>query len=84
MRDNAQEKFEASGGNTIVAHTNKGGNTNIVKNPALVVVLDCNAQALQYWAQLGLTPKAYRQMTGSLNIPTESKSFEQILADLGA
>lgn len=83
MRDNAQEKFEASGGNTIVKHTNKGGSTNIVKNPALVVLMDCNAQALAYWTALGLTPKSYKQMGGAIKAPEQSATLESALADLG-
>ena len=83
MRDNAQEKFEASGGNTIVKHTNKGGSTNIVKNPALVVLMDCNTQALAYWRELGLTARAYKAMTGSLNVNVESKSLEDVPGELG-
>lgn len=83
MRDNAQEKFEASGGNTIVKHTNKGGATNIVKNPALVALMECNAQALAYWRELGLTSRAYKAMTGSLNVKVESKSLEEALTELG-
>lgn len=83
MRDNAQEKFEASGGNTIIKHTNKGGATNIVKNPALVVLLDCNSQALAYWRELGLTSRSYKSMTGSLGARAEGKGFEEVLADLG-
>lgn len=83
MRDNAEERFEASGGNTIIKHTNKGGSTNIVKNPALVVLMDCNAQALAYWRELGLTSRSYKAMTGSLNVKVESKSLEEALADLG-
>lgn len=83
LRDNAQERFDATGGNTIVKHTNKGGSTNIVKNPALVVLMDCNTQALQYWHQLGLTPKSYKAMTGSLDIKVESKTLEEALANLG-
>ena len=82
MRDNAQEKFEASGGNTIVKHTNKGGSTNIVKNPALVVLMDCNAQALAYWRELGLTPRAYKAMTGTLE-QQNSTTLEDALAGLG-
>jgi hypothetical protein len=83
LRDNAQEKFELSGGSTIVKHTNKGGSTNIVKNPALVVLMDCNTQALAYWRELGLTSRSYKTMTGSLNVQVESKSLEEALADLG-
>lgn len=83
LRDNAQEKFETSGGNTIVKHTNKGGSTNIVKNPALVVIMDCNAQALAYWKELGLTSRSYKMMTGSLSLQDESQGFEEALAELG-
>ena len=83
LRDNAQEKFEATGGNTIVKHTNKGGSTNIVKNPALVVLMDCNTQALAYWKELGLTSRSYKAMTGSLNVQVASRSLEDALAELG-
>lgn len=83
MRDNAQEKFEASGGNTVVKHTNKGGATNIVKNPALVVLMECNAQALAYWRELGLTSRSYKSMTGSLNVQVEHRGFADVLADMG-
>ncbi len=83
MRDNAVEKFEASGGNTIVKHTNKGGSTNIVKNPALIVIMDCNAQALAYWRELGLTSRSYKAMTGGLKPEQNSRTLEDALADLG-
>ena len=84
MRDDAVEKFRLTGGNTIVTHTNKGGATNIVKNPALVVISEMNAQALQYWAALGLTIKSYKQIggdpkTGGANAVT----VEDIFAGLG-
>ena len=48
-RDKAQEKFEISGGNPVIVHTNKAGAQNVVKNPALCVVMECNTQALAYW-----------------------------------
>lgn len=82
-RDNAQEKFEASGGQTIIKYTNKGGATNIVKNPALVVVMDCNAQALQYWQQLGLTSQSYKRLFADMRPPDGKSSFEDILGGLG-
>lgn len=82
MRDNAQEKFETSGGNTIVKHTNKSGAANIVKNPALVVLMECNAQALAYWRELGLTSRSYKAMTGSLAVQVESDSLEKALTDI--
>ncbi len=83
LRDQAQQRFEESGGETVVEHTNKNGSTNIVKNPMLVVVMDCNAQALAYWRELGLTSRAYKAMTGSLNVKIEDKGLEEALAELG-
>ena len=65
MRDDAQEKFEQSGGNTVVKHTNKGGATNIVKNPALVAVMELNQQALAFWRDLGLTPSGLKKINAS-------------------
>ena len=77
-RDNAQEKFDALGGETIVKHTNKGGATNIVKNPALVVLMDCNAQALNYWRDLGLTPAGYKRLNAEV-VKEEKGSLENLL-----
>lgn len=62
-RDKAREDFYTTGkGQTIVKHTNKGGNTNIVKNPMLVIVDDLNKTALTYWRDLGLTPAGLRRI----------------------
>lgn len=61
-RDDAQAKYNASGANSVVTHTNAGGNTNIVKNPALVVVDDLNKTALAYWRDLGLTPAGLKRI----------------------
>lgn len=82
MRDEAQEKFEASGGNTIVKHTNKGGATNIVKNPALVVVMDCNAQALAYWRDLGLTPAGLKRIDENAVKPKKKNMLVEVLKEL--
>jgi ABC-type enterochelin transport system substrate-binding protein len=80
-RDTAQEFYERTGGNPVVKHTNKGGNTNIVKNPALVVVMDCNAQALTYWKELGLTAKAYKEF-GDLG-QAKPGTLEDMLSRMG-
>lgn len=61
-RDNAQEMFEKTGGQTVVRHTNKAGATNITKNPALAIIMDLNAQALAYWRDLGLTPAGLKRI----------------------
>ena len=83
-RDNAQEKFDASGGQTIVKHTNKGGATNIVKNPALVVLMDCNSQALAYWRDLGLTPAGLKRINdNAIREVKEQTALEKALAAMG-
>lgn len=84
MRDAAQEKYDAEGGKPIVEHTNKGGATNVVKNPALVVIMDCNTQALAYWRDLGLTPKGLKALGEKGLVKKEnSGGLADALASLG-
>ncbi len=59
-RDKAQDTFEKTGGQVIVKHTNKAGATNLEQNPALRLLNDLNRDALGYWRELGLTPKALK------------------------
>lgn len=84
MRDDAREKFYASGGQTVVMHTNKGGNANIVKNPALVVVDDLNKTALAYWRDLGLTPAGLKRINETALKGGQNKNtLGAVLKDLG-
>jgi hypothetical protein len=82
-RDNAQEKYIASGGQSVVVHTNKAGASNIVKNPALVVLMECNAQALQYWTALGLTARSYKQLFNDMQPQEGKRGLEDVLGELG-
>lgn len=83
-RDDAAEKYAASGGQSVVMHTNKGGNTNIVKNPALVVVDDLNKTALAYWRDLGLTPAGLKRINETaLKGGTKKTTLGDVLKDLG-
>lgn len=61
-RDRAQEQYEESGAEPVITHINRNGAENIVKNPMLVAVLECNAQALAFWRDLGLTPAGLRKL----------------------
>lgn len=81
-RDKAEEKYIAAGSEPIVKHTNKAGATNIVKNPALVVINDCNVQALAYFRDLGLTAKGLKSLGIEVDKP-EKSSLEGLLSDLG-
>lgn len=82
VRDTAQEQFKESGGSPVVKHTNKGGHTNLVKNPALVVINECNQQALAYWRDLGLTPAGFKRLDGTA-VEKKEASFEEVLAKIG-
>lgn len=81
-RDRAQEQFEAMKCQPVVQHTNKGGATNLVKNPALVVINECNAQALTFWKELGLTAKAFLTMQSN-GFKKNEASFEDVLKNIG-
>ena len=82
MRDDAQEHYEKLGGHPVVKHTNKFGATNIVKNPALVVIMECNSQALSYWRDLGLTPSGYKKLNADAVLKAQTSGFEQLLDKL--
>lgn len=64
QRDKTKKEFSASGGKSVIEYTNKGGSTNLTKNPLLVLWDDLNKSALAYWRELGLTPSSYKKMTG--------------------
>lgn len=84
-RDKAQQEYEKDGSRAVVSHKNsRGGGTNMVKNPALVVIMDCNAQALAYWRDLGLTPAGLKRLNESAMREPESKdTFASVLERLG-
>ena len=83
-RDDAKEQFKQTGGNTVVTHTNKGGATNLVKNPALVVIDELNKTALQYWRDLGLTPAGLKRIDEeAMHKQKKETSFADVLGNLG-
>ena len=83
-RDQAQEQYKKSGSHPVIKHTNKGGNTNLVKNPALVIINECNQQALAYWRDLGLTPSGFKKLGNDTSSKTKKEtSFEDLLKDIG-
>lgn len=65
QRDKTFEEFQDSGGKSVIEYTNKGGSTNMTKNPLLVLWDDLNKTALAYWRELGMTPSAYKKLTGA-------------------
>ena len=82
IRDKAEEKFKAMGGEPVVEHTNKAGFTNVAKNPALTVITEQNPQALAYWRDLGLTPNGYKTLTGETIDEKKGGTLEAMLEKL--
>lgn len=80
-RDIAQKQFEETGCKTVIEHTNKNGAVNVVKNPALTALLDCDAHALAYWRDLGLTPAGYKKLNGAQK-QTKGGGLEGLLAKI--
>lgn len=72
QRDKTFREFQASGGKSVIQYTNKGGSTNMTKNPLLVLWDELNKSALAYWRELGLTPSSYKKMTG--DAPKQEKT----------
>lgn len=79
-RDEAVEKYD---GNPTIEYTNKGGSTNIVKNPALVIINDMNRDALAYWKDLGLTPNGLKKINDAALNPDKKDAFAEAMAKLG-
>ena len=71
--DKTFAQFRKSGGKSVIEYTNKGGSTNMTKNPLLVLWDDLNKTALAYWRELGLTPSSYKKLTGTGAKKEESK-----------
>ena len=64
QRDKTFREFKKSGGQSAIEYTNKGGSTNLTKNPLLTLWDEQNKTALAYWRELGLTPSSYKKLTG--------------------
>ena len=84
QRDACLAKYIEDGAEPVVEYTNKGGATNTVKNPLLVVWSDLNTQALAYWRELGLTPAAYKKMTGGAKPEEKGSALVEALKALEA
>lgn len=78
-RDAALESYN---GVPIVEHTNSHGETNLAKNPALMLWMDCDKLALTYWKELGLTPASYKKMTGGKTAETKESALVDALKAL--
>ena len=84
QRDACLARYVDEGAEPIIEYTNKGGATNTVKNPLLILWTDLNTQALAYWRELGLTPSAYKKMTGGTKAEEKGSALVEALKALEA
>ena len=82
-RDKTFREFKQSGGQSAIEYTNKGGSTNLTKNPLLTLWDEQNKTALAYWRELGLTPSSYKKLTGEgARKETKQKGLAAALASI--
>lgn len=79
-RDRVEQQYIESGAEPVVRYTNKSGNTNMTKNPLLSTYDELNKTALMYWKELGLTPSAYKKVTGDKPKDEEIRGLAAVLA----
>ena len=84
QRDMVYKKYQDEGSQPVREYTNKGGATNMTKNPLLVLWDDLNKSALAYWRELGMTPSSYKKMTGDGPKKERPRGLEQALAKIEA
>lgn len=77
-RDSAQESFDEMGGKTVIVRDDG----KLVKNPAYIVLAECDRDALSYWRDLGLTPAGLRKINED-KLKEQGESLESILGNLG-
>ena len=83
-RDKVRKYYIDSGAEPIVMRTNKGGHTNMEKNPILVVYDDMNTTALTYWKELGLTPKGLKAIDEkAMKAGPKKNTLGDALRDIG-
>lgn len=78
--DQAKEQFERTGGEYVVKHTNKNGNTNIIKNPLYRILEEMEEKILAYNRELGLTPSGYKRIMNKFEKEKHSELAEALKA----
>lgn len=83
-RDTAHEQYVESGSQPTVIHINRAKESNVAKNPALMLEMDLNTQALAYWRDLGLTPAGLRKLNADVVKDKPTANLEKILEGLAS
>ena len=81
-RDEVAAEYKKLGACPVIEYTNKGGSTNLCKNPLLIQWDDLNKSALAYWRDLGLTPAGLKKIDENAMRPKVNDPLGAALADL--
>lgn len=81
-RDEVAAAYKKDGCRPAIAYTNKGGATNLCKNPLLVQWDDLNKSALAYWRDLGLTPAGLKKIDEKAMQSQKRSALDEALRDL--
>lgn len=77
-RDIAMAQWKSEGSEVLTEKISDRGARNMVKNPLLTLIQECERDALTYWGQMGLTPGGLKK-----TFVTEEKTAEKSVKGLG-
>ena len=81
-RDSALKQWTDEGCQLTVVKTLDRGNQNLVKNPLLAILQECERDALTYWSQLGLTPSGLRKAFSEEKEKAKASALASALKEL--
>lgn len=81
-RDKAVKKFKDEGEQFIVEYENTKGAVNATKNPLVQQINDLDALALNFWRELGITPRALKSLGEDAVKKNGKKSLGEMLAEI--
>lgn len=70
----AKEKFEKTGCQMVVKHTNKNGSENLIKNPFYLSIEKLRDDSIVYLRELGLTPNGLKKIKNIVVAETQGTS----------
>lgn len=81
-RDRTYDEYVKTGAQPVVVRISDRGALNSAKNPLLVLWMDLNTQALQYWRDLGLTPAGLKRINENGLAKKKKNPLMEALKDL--
>lgn len=82
-RDAAQAFYELNGAMPVTEHSGRDG-INLRQNPALRTIIELNHSALEYWRELGLTPKSLKSLNEEMNKTEKPTDFSAMISKLAS